>query len=130
MLSAAAGTIIAGLVSIAGNIITGAMQNEATEQAGNKQYGLALLAREDELKQQAESNKMAKQSLGLKQEELGIVKRKNSFEMQQQKKMMRQQQLLNLGSSLDSLSKKDQNMTNFVLSLYNKSAYNSKGIGV
>lgn len=123
-------TILSGLISLAGVIGSGIMQNEATEQAGNKQYGLALLAREDELKQQAESNKMAKQSLGLKAEELGIKKRETAFEVQRQKKAMRQQQLLNLGASLDSLSKKDQNMTNFVLSLYNKNAYNSKGIGV
>ena len=122
MLSAAAGTIIAGLVSMAGSLITGSMQNKATEEAGDKQYGLSLIARQDEKEAKAKS-------FGLKQEELGIVKRKNSFEMQQQKKMMRQQQLLNLGSSLDSLSKKDQNMTNFVLSLYGKNTYNSKGIG-
>lgn len=122
MISAAA-TIMAGLISIAGNIYSGYKQNEETEKASEKQYGLALIARQDQKESEAKS-------FGLKQEELGIVKRKNSFEMQQQKKMMRQQQLLNLGSSLDSLSKKDQNMTNFVLSLYNKNAYNSKGIGV
>jgi hypothetical protein len=116
------GTIIAGLVALAGTIISGAAQNKQIEEAGEKQYGLALIARQDEKEAQAKS-------YGLKQEELGVVKRKNSFEMQQQKKMMRQQQLLNLGSSLDSLSKKDQNMTNFVLSLYGKNTYNSKGIG-
>lgn len=118
-----AALIISGLVALAGQIYSGVAQNDATEKAGDKQYGLALIARKDQKESEAKS-------YGLKQEELGIVKRKNSFEMQQQKKMMRQQQLLNLGSSLDSLSKKDQNMTNFVLSLYNKSAYNSKGIGV
>lgn len=118
-----ASLIMSGLVALAGTITSGIMQNKATEEAGEKQYGLALIARQDQKESEAKS-------YGLKQEELGIVKRKNSFEMQQQKKMMRQQQLLNLGSSLDSLSKKDQNMTNFVLSLYNKNSYNSKGIGV
>lgn len=118
-----AATIINGLVTLAGTLISGAAQNNQTEEAKKEQKSLALIARQDELDSQ-------RKSYGLKQEELGIVKRKNSFEMQQQKKLMRQQQLLNLGSSLDSLSKKDQNMTNFVLSLYNKNAYNSKGIGV
>lgn len=116
-------TIISGLVSIAGSIYAGNKQNEEIERASDKQYGLALIARQDQKESEAKY-------YGLKQEELGIVKRKNSFEQQQQKKLMRQQQLLNLGSSLDSLSKKDQNMTNFVLSLYGKNAYNSKGIGV
>lgn len=112
----AAATIISGLVAMAGSIYSGNRQNEETEKAREQQYGLALIARQDQKESEAKS--------------FEIVKRKNSFEMQQQKKLMRQQQLLNLGASLDSLSKKDQNMTNFVLSLYNKNAYNSKGIGV
>lgn len=123
-------TIITGLLAIAGTITTGVMQNQETEKAKKEQKDLAMIARGDTLAEQSKSFALSKQGLGLKKEELGLAKDKAAFDMQQQKKIMRKQQLLNLGASLDNISKRDANMTNFVLSLYNKNAYNSKGIGV
>ncbi len=122
-------TILSGLISIAGSLVSGYMGNEATEKAGEKQYGLAMIARGDTLAQQKVENEATKTSLGLKEKELGIAQRKTQFEIAQQKKANRQASLANLSMSLDALNKKDQNMTNFMLSLYGKNNYNAKGIG-
>lgn len=117
-----AAAIISGLFALAGTVASGVAQNSENEKARKEQKSLALIARGDELSAQ---NK----SFSLKKEELGIARTAQSYKQQSDKKLLRQQQLLNLGASLDNITKKDANQTNFILSLYGKNTYNAKGIG-
>jgi hypothetical protein len=126
-------TIIVGLLALAGTVTTGILNNNAQEEAGEEQKSLALLARSDELKKQKEEGSLTRKSIGLKESELGLARSAQNYKQQSEKKILRQQQLLNLGTSLDNLSKKDQNMSNFILSLSGKNTYNAnaqKGIGI
>jgi hypothetical protein len=132
VLTASAATIITGLLALGGSLGTGIMNNKANEEAGEKQYGLALLARSDDLNKQRSDAAISNRSLGIKEGELSLGRSAQNYKQQSEKKLLRQQQLLNLGTSLDTLSKKDANMTNFVLSLMGKNTYNAnaqKGIG-
>ena len=115
------GTIISGLLQLAGSVGIGILNNNASEKAGEKQYGLALLARGDELNQQKDQLGISKKNIGLQEDQLNLNRSAQNYKQQSEKKIFRQQQLLNLGASLDNLSGKDANMTNFILSLYGKS---------
>jgi hypothetical protein len=115
-------TIISGLIAAAAAITTGVMNNNATKEAGKEQKELAFIARDDKLKQDEVSNEQNQQAVGIQKDSLALKSKELGYNIQKDKKATRQAQLSTLGSALDNVSKKDQNQTNFIMSLYGKSA--------
>ena len=115
-----AALIISGIISAAGAITTSAMANKSQKDAKKEAKDLAMIARGDELDAQNKNFALSEQKLGLEKEALGLSKIKTNFEMQQIKKANNATQLSNLSSALSATAKKDQSMTNFILSLYGK----------
>lgn len=105
--------IIASLVSASTTVGTGILNNQATKAAEKKSYGMAMLAREDEQKQQAVENKQQKQSLALAQNKFG-------YEKKMERETANKQAVANLGTSLQNLSKSGMDMRSFINSLYGK----------
>lgn len=114
------GTIIAGIVAAAGAITSAALNNRSQRQAKSESKELALIARQDELNKQSREFGLAEDKLNLERESVGLSKVKSNFEMSQIRKANKTAQLGTLVNALNVNSQKDQNMTNFVLSLYGK----------
>jgi hypothetical protein len=112
---ATVGLIIAGVIAAASAITTSAMNNKAQKEAGKESKSLALIARDDELSRQHKE-------FGLAEEKLKLDKVKTNFEIEQTRKATKATQLGTLTNTLNINSQKDQNMTNFILSLYGNKA--------
>jgi hypothetical protein len=97
------------------------MQNKAQREAKEESKNLALIARDDELDKQFKDYKMNLEGLQLNKENLALKNREMQNTVKLNNKMMRQTQISNLTSALKLNSKSDQNMTNFIMSLYGKS---------
>lgn len=120
MITAAAATIIAGIVAATGAFASSKMQNNAQEKAGKESKALAFIARGDELTKQSNESNLNQQAINVKKDELGLSKIKTMSDIRQSNKVAKQSQIANLGNALTLSSQKDQNMTNFIMSLYGK----------
>ncbi len=113
-------TIIAGILAAAGAITSAALNNRSQRLAKDESKELALIARQDELNKQSREFGLAEDKLNLERESVGLSKVKSNFEMSQIRKANKTAQLGTLVNALNVSSQKDQNMTNFILSLYGK----------
>jgi hypothetical protein len=112
--------IVGAIIAAAGAITSSAMQNKAQREAKEESKNLALIARDDELDKQFKDYKMNLEGLQLNKENLALKNREMQNTVKLNNKMMRQTQISNLTSALKLNSKSDQNMTNFIMSLYGK----------
>lgn len=112
--------IISGIIAAAGAITSSAMNNKAQGEAKKESKELALIARQDDLNKQSKEFGLAESQLGVQRETLGLNKVKSNFEMSQTRKATKAAQLGTLVNALNVNSQKDQNMTNFIMSLYGK----------
>lgn len=103
--------ILPALLAAGATIWAGVSQKKAVEDAGEKQLGLANIARADTLEQQKEVNEQSRKALSL---------RKKQFDYQKLvgREAMNKSHIKMLGDSLSYLSKSGMNMTNFMNSLY------------
>lgn len=113
-------TIISGILAAGGLITSTAMNNKATKTAAKESKELALIARQDDIDNQEAGRAVSMEALAVERESLGLKKKELATTTAMSNKAMRQNQLNTLGQTLDVMSQKDKNMTNFVLSLYGK----------
>ena len=113
-------TIIAGILAAAGAITSAALNNRSQRLAKDESKELALIARQDELNKQSKEFGLAEDKINLEKEAVGLSRVKTNFEIAQTRKATKQAQLGTLVNALNVNSQKDQNMTNFILSLYGK----------
>lgn len=115
-----AALIISGIIAAAGAVTSSALQNKAQREAKEESKGLAMIARDDQLDQNLKDYKINLDNMALSKESLSLKKRELASTTAMNEKLMRKQQISTLGQSLNEMSKKDQNMSNFILSLYGK----------
>ena len=112
------GVIVAAILGIAGTAISAGVNNKNQREAKEEAKGLATIAREDDQKQKLKDYKLNLEGLELNKETVALKNKELNSTISMNNKLMRQKQLSTLGQSLDAMSARDQNMTNFVLSLY------------
>lgn len=113
-------TIIAAILGIAGTAISAGVNSKNQREAKNESKELALIARDDEQQKQFKDYKMNLERLQINKDTLALKNREMANTAKLNNKMMRQSQIANLSTALKVNSKSDQNMTNFIMSLYGK----------
>ncbi len=113
-------TIVAAVIGIAGTAISTGVNAKNQREAKKEAKELAAIARQDELGRQSREFGLAEDKLNLEKEAVGMNNVKSNFEMAQVRKATKVSQLGTLTNALNVNATKDQNMTNFILSLYNK----------
>lgn len=112
--------IVGAILSAAGALGSAGMQNKAQREAKEESKNLALIARDDELDKQFKDYKINLEGLQLNKDTLALKNREMNATLKLNNKIARQNQIANLSSALKLNSKSDQNMTNFIMSLYGK----------
>lgn len=100
-------TIVAGIVAIvttAAGIASGAAQNAAIGDAKQEQFGLAMLARDDEKRKEKMAQEFTRETF--------------NYKKRMEREALNKNQLSVFTNSLNEIDKSDKNMTNFILSLY------------
>lgn len=112
--------IIAGIIAAAGTITSSAMANKAQKEAKNESKDLAMIARGDELDQKFKDYKLNLEGVQLNKESMALKNRELNSTLKLNKSIAQKQAISTLGTALNNSATKDQNMTNFIMSLYGK----------
>lgn len=113
-------TIVAAILGITGTAISAGVNSKNQREAKEESKKLALIARGDEKDKQFKDYKLNLEGLQLNKDTLALKNREMNATLKLNNKIARQNQIANLSSALKLNSKSDQNMTNFIMSLYGK----------
>lgn len=113
-------TIVAAILGITGTAISAGVSNKNQREAKEESKELALIARDDEQQKQFKDYKANLEGIQISKDTLALKNRGMNATLKFNNKINRQNQIANLSSALKLNSKSDQNMTNFIMSLYGK----------